>query len=101
METKHTQGKWKVGTIGKQSIMKEVQFGDNYRIAFCEDKKGLISIQEAEANAKLIASAPEMLEQLQIMVKHFERAELIENVYGEYDRNIIESAKQLIKKATE
>lgn len=49
-----------------------------------------------EANAKLIACAPEMLEMLDELIYAFDK----ENLNG-YQEERIEEAKQLIKKATE
>lgn len=106
MKTKHTQGKWATN-LHKSIVYREGSLiGGDYKEICSISVPSYINEEEKErvervANITLIASAPEMLKELQIIVKHFERPELIENVYGEHDRDIIESAKKLIKQATE
>lgn len=57
METKHTKGEWAVNSANKQ----EVNSYNGISIADCS-KSVVIEVREKEANAKLIAAAPEMLE---------------------------------------
>jgi phage tail tube protein FII len=63
---KHTQGKWIVRTPNNS---KQVITSENGMIATIEVPFGT---DEAEANAKLIASAPEMLEGLIELKKSFD-----------------------------
>ncbi len=74
-ETKHTPGPWRVeeGTTliwGDCSQDDQTNYGLGYPIAECRLtpsaswSKGPRTYDEAEANARLIASAPEMLEAL-------------------------------------
>lgn len=59
METKHTKGKWKITEKINGGIYKYIYVVcDNRRI--CEIKNPFSD--ESEANAKLIASAPDLLE---------------------------------------
>lgn len=95
METKHTKGEWIVGIDNKVYANN----GDELIATVKEDFN--ISKLESEANAKLISSAPQLLESL------LEAKEIIEilstnkandgSVIGKVLNNIQES----IKKATE
>lgn len=84
METKHTQGEWKVSPANKTRVLVD-------RDILISDARVTIPIgrEEAEANAKLIAAAPDLLEALKY-VKRF-------LVSTEVDINFIDQA---IKKAT-
>lgn len=90
MTTKHTKGEWKSnGTfISDES--------DVIATCFVNTKTRYIGHKEAEANAKLIAAAPELLEALIIL----------EKLYGQRDgfihpyKDAWDKAKSAIKKAT-
>lgn len=58
--SKHTKGPWHVG--GKDGTI--VYAGDGYATASCAVFHGRFSNGEVEANARLIAAAPNMLEAL-------------------------------------
>jgi len=60
---KHTQGKWEVNASGQASkhYREFVVNDENEIIAYCHGD----SREEAEANAKLISAAPDLLEALQ------------------------------------
>ncbi len=64
METKHTKGKW-VKRNGDSDCRFDIlgEFGTNKTIATIPSKC-FVSDEEAEANAKLIASAPKLLQTL-------------------------------------
>lgn len=62
---KHTQGKW---TAESSSFGENIRV-ENLTIATCYRRAG--NEHEAEANAKLIAAAPELLEACQSMIKAF------------------------------
>jgi hypothetical protein len=67
MNTKHTQGKWrKSKTINDYSIYSENNHNNDIATVFQYSRS--IPEDEAEANAKLIAAAPEMLEKLQSII---------------------------------
>jgi len=92
-KTKHTKGEWKITTLmAKDKRLKCFWYSiQNVTGATIADVKGRhcgIKNTEAEANAKLIASAPEMLEILQ--------AVLLTGVVYNRDKII-----EIIKKATE
>lgn len=88
-----TQGEWKITKIGSYSFSIN---GINNRpivsINSSKYKSMRMPIEEAEANAKLIASAPEMLEMLKIVKEHFLKMD-----NGHCDHRITE----VINKATE
>jgi hypothetical protein len=98
METKFTKGKWSIDPMNSLSIIDDS--GDRFHQLICQTNgKGM---EEAAANAKLIAAAPTMFEAL---------CEIAEGK-GRYDEdrlrhaaNCIEDmvalAKEAIKKVTE
>ena len=69
---KHTQGKWRINTtleyIEKHSGKQTLVLSNDRIIA---EAFG-VTLEEAEANAKLIASAPELLEACKRFVKWYE-----------------------------
>lgn len=63
----HTPGPWKVMAYG-QSVMDS----RNEFIASCvPEPRSAVGAAEADANARLIAAAPELLEALAGLVKHY------------------------------
>lgn len=86
--TKHTPGPWFVATSmsGKMAI---AQKEDMYSVALIEKWRA-----EHEANAKLIAAAPELLEALQSVLPYLKAV----GTSGNHWLPAVESA---IKKATE
>lgn len=87
---KHTQDKWKVESAGK---ILAIATGEQL-IATIENKN--TDSEEAEANAKLIASAPEMLQKL-VDIKNWLRR----NEQNREQSAVAESIEYLIKQATE
>lgn len=64
METKHTKGTWNVIGIYKNTFSDDTLYKvSGSENSFCH------SIKEMEANAKLIAAAPELLEALKVMLE--------------------------------
>lgn len=59
MSTKHTPGPWKVSFTN----ISEVKAENGARIAKCDKLNGLVNLQ---ANSRLVAAAPELLEALQL-----------------------------------
>lgn len=91
LEFKGTKGEWEVG---KQ--LKSLIWSDKSRtkyIAACDECTG-ISEKESEANAKLIAAAPELLESLIKMCEYHEK-----NASWDKGDNGYYKAKQTINKA--
>ena len=89
MKTKHTKGEWIIET---ESLL------TTYHLRI--EKMGMdhISFEEAEANAKLIAAAPKLLEAL------WELVDIVEDIRtGSYntDSFTLQPAKEAIKKAIE
>jgi len=98
MEAKHTKGKWSIKNHSENNKWFNIQ--DKYKevIArtFYGDSPPPIIMQEAKANAQLIAHAPEMLEMLIEFVIMFDGV-LNENTKSD---ELHKKAKQLITKAT-
>lgn len=89
MSTKHTQGEWVVAGTHKQFVrIKDVAF-------ICSTEDPRLPVGECQANAKLIASAPELLIALQRLT------EWDRGMRGTIERrSAINQAKEAIKKAT-
>lgn len=90
METKYTEGKWEIIKKGVQLIVVK----ESAIISLVMPNH--VGIKEAEANAKLIAAAPEMLEALQILIGDIDTAPI---KLTTKEKLII--ARKAIKKATE
>ena len=94
MKTKHTDGKWFIneGDAPNDLFIRVNNDGEGYDIAslLC-DETG-----DYKANAKLIASAPELLQALQMLINDIER-----NDGDAINRaTLVNEAKQVIDKAT-
>ena len=101
MKTKHTQGEW----------IKSTSSMDNHNTIWitcnqqpvCGIKRfnqGVEQIKQAEANAKLIASAPDLLEALQIALFKITEIEGARDLKGT-EISIKFLCQEAIKKATE
>jgi hypothetical protein len=105
METKHTPGPW-VSTIATETTHKEIFIGptDNITIdPLCKLPLTNEFKPNQQANTKLIAAAPDLLETLQGL---FEHCCMIHKHWGENSNNkeadiAIKAALSAIKKATE
>jgi len=100
METKFTKGEWVI-------YLKSVEYDGYANLWFCvlTNSEGVIiqkiygrTKEEAEANAKLIAAAPKMYEELDSLVSSLER--YFKNPYQE-ELPDINPAKRILKNATE
>lgn len=97
MITKHTPGPWKTNIYQKESINSQGLMiipttGDDTAVAF---SLGFNS-DECRANAKLIAAAPELLENLKNMLFAFSSS-----AFSEIEKSALKYAENVIKKATE
>jgi hypothetical protein len=90
MKTKHTDGQWTVAKENKNFlIMSE-------RVYIGSVSSSDMIMSKAEANAKLISSAPNLLHALQMLINDIER-----NDGDAINRaTLVNEAKQVIDKAT-
>jgi len=108
MKTKHTQGEW----TASNRIFLHVEMGNQWicQLSNLENKeKNYLSDkyeaeekrlkEEQEANAKLIASAPELLEALQLLLKSHRQLTFEKN-HSLNDNWLEEKADEAILKAT-
>lgn len=98
MSTKHTPGPWvaRIDEIGIDVFQLKSGFGITQIGNYDELRKFDYNVEEAKANAKLIASAPKLLEAIK----------KIRNYFGENDKTVSEHkmfaiADEAIKEATE
>lgn len=111
MKTKHTKGNWSY-TVDTNKVKENPDSGlKPFHHLFGENNKNICShitgdtIEEAEANAKLIAAAPEMLKELNELIKiatliHKNRPDKYNVIdYATLAKAILKT-EQLIKKAT-
>lgn len=102
---KHTKGKWKAQGLHILSEEKR-QIGQTYLMNFDHDKKGhLIEDTEGEANAKLMASAPEMVELLTLLGNTFKvmlssNGSSLDRIMKQDLNDLGDRIQTLVKKAT-
>jgi hypothetical protein len=106
MKTKHTPGPWMVKHSESKIAFNVIStaLGAKYKIAICPYIHIVLGERgEAEANAKLIAAAPELLETLNKLVnlKHYKEANGKDDYYSEAQPLAWKNAIESIKKATE
>lgn len=101
----YTSGKWKMVPNSSWGEKHKENFGERAGYVICHYDRGQLcahasiigmpfrSQEEIDANAKLITTAPEMLDLLVVMVG---RADSLK-----YNHDIITKAKEIIKKATQ
>jgi len=89
MNTDHTSGPWKANF---QKIA-EVQAENGALIAKCNKLTSLVNLQ---ANARLIAAAPELLDALETCLAFIEDAHILE---GQWHWDPVEKARAAIAKA--
>lgn len=105
METKHTKGEWEVtkDAFNKQQLhfglSIKTKIGNDIKYIATIEEIGFFTEEENEANAKLIASAPELLEAL------IEISNCNNRLDYHSDKKlldfVIELSKNVIKKATQ
>jgi len=112
METKHTQSPWEVRPQLKEKkgdrkfyvysnpICAECNKSIDLR-HICVTLESAVGFEEAKANAKLIAAAPELLESLITILENFRSCIAGGNGELPEDKGNIEKAYRAIKKATE
>lgn len=101
-QTKHTAGKWEVDIFNYADGRKELSIcNEKFRLAkidcdYTNENPYTIQQKEAEANANLIASAPELLEALKeaktFLELLYEKPELIESQTAEETVFLIKEA---------
>ena len=113
MKTKHTKGKWMVAIIGKTlegkdkfQIVADIPYyglmGGDTETPLC-DMFQFGSHKEAEANSKLMAAAPELLESLELVLNHCNKISAAhgQDIYNKMmTHKCIEMAEEAIQKAT-
>lgn len=104
METKHTQGEWKISR-NKTTVFNNASDDPCRNFVIAECKQTGINANEQEANAKLISQAVNLLkdaisdvECIEDFVRRFKKGETEQVVY--FLENLLISKKAVIKKAT-
>ena len=97
----HTPGPWTIHESAFSSaLVKELHIGTPTRTAACvydDCAAGILVRSEVEANARLIAAAPDLLAALECILKRYESAGV--QCYPEARREVI-AARAAIAKAT-
>lgn len=116
---KHTQGKWMIAKTGKHEngaprlqIISDMPYQDGYgrdlgepgqtvEIEIC-DLIPSLGISEQEANAKLISSAPSLLDNLKTLERMLSNTvRFLSDEYRDQFAKPLEDSRQAIKEATE
>lgn len=90
MSTRYSQSPWTLVDVG------EIKSADGYVVVEVSGPNRLDLIPQKEANARLIAAAPELLEALELMVDHHSN-EWLDHSQPIY--NIMKKARAVIAKA--
>jgi len=96
---KHTKGKWFATEINTDKKWINISSSEKGIIGrtYYGDLEPVITKEEAEANAKLIAAAPELLEQLQSIID----GSAFDKEKGLIWKHRLDEIEKVIKKATE
>jgi len=99
MKTQHTKGPWKVAvdTRYTRGLLVRDNNGEGYVVAVCDyvNNSNAKDVNNSiEANARLIAAAPELLEIVNRLL------ELVDSSQMACDHNLIIEAREVIAKAT-
>lgn len=95
--TQHTSGPWKTGKGNPSS--KLVYTADGKRLIASCNTPEMMAHGDEEANARLLAAAPDLLEALEIVRIAFERGYYVVNDRGEEHERIIAHISSAITKA--
>ena len=96
MKPKYTKGRWtKMETDNGVSVICERTNKQTKAFQICLMSERDITSEEMEQNAKLIASAPELLENLKRIIDRVEECKYQDAFPSAYER-----AKEIIKRAT-
>lgn len=99
MKTKHTPGPWETGTQTKGSTTLVSRIETGFAVA---EMRNVHFREEAEANARLIAAAPELLEALQTFLTEY--VQLVESgdagFWNADEEEKVIAARAAIAKAT-
>ena len=93
---KHTKGEWK---LFKHNYTHAATINIDINTRICAIEAGNNHAKEWYANAKLIASAPELLKALIEIVEKLDNPHIQEYLYSQIDGGFLK-AKEVIKKAT-
>lgn len=95
MKTKHTSGPWYYSNYAGTFMLQDGPYYEDNLILSYDEAFSNIDMETAEANAKLAAAAPELLDALEYAVK------AMKIVTSSAIKPFIERAESAIKKATE
>lgn len=99
METKHTKGKWSVSDEQDNGIFIPVENTGGSVAKMYTKNLAVSSHEEALANAKLIASAPTMLEYILIRESYLKNC-ANNGVLSKVEKSEYDTIRELIKQAT-
>ena len=100
---KHTKGKWIIKNLNSKTEWTEIYsypYSDNDECSICKIYAGLL-LGEEKANAKLIAAAPELLATLEDILWTSEQRKARGGKSLQRELNVLDSIREVIKKATE
>lgn len=107
--TKHTQGPWKVKHSDSKTAFNVIgtRFGRKYKIARCpylqqDDLHEILNKrekEEAEADARLIASAPSLLEALKECEDYFDNIADVDDGRPNKEMQLLAMIRETIKKS--
>lgn len=92
----HTKGPWEVGGVFEGGVRIWAAHGGPYIGLARKSANPAISQQEAMANARLLAAAPELLEALKLLVRRAQEAGIGDDFWPQ---DAFEAAKEAIAKA--
>lgn len=101
METKHTPGPWEaIGNLVRSPLYQPDGLPKGMQIAECKDGYSQPFTEEAKANARLIAAAPELLEAAKEFEKFTKLRELELGTLSPEMQLVVEMTRAAIAKAT-
>jgi hypothetical protein len=98
---KHTKGEWKTKSFWHKKLIPAISISTKeINICWIRFDVWAKRKEEAEANAKLIAAAPDLLEALQEIKRKLEVLQAVQ-LLSVFQKAILTNVKEAIKKATE